>query len=59
MTEFNLEQEKDPELVETEEEDSPVDFNFDLPEYDGSDFALPDDFEDEDEVEEEEDGEPE
>lgn len=55
--EFDIEQDRDPELVEDELTDEQDEVEIDLPEYDESLFAeLPEDFDDEDE-DEEEDGE--
>lgn len=59
MTEFDIKQDRDPELVEDEQVDDQLETLVDLPEYDESQFGeLPDDFDSEDE-DEEEDGEPE
>ncbi len=60
MTEFYIEQDRDPELVEDELVDEQEDVLVDLPDYDSSLFELQEDEDfDINEVDEEEDGEPE
>lgn len=58
MAEELIDQNRDPELVEDEQDDEQEDVLFDIPDYDAAQFELSED-EDDDEEDEDEDGEPE